>query len=46
MLATLSLSQARFAELLEQTPWLEGYWDFDTNQPKCDIERLKNDMGA
>lgn len=37
-------SEHRFAELLQQTPWLEGYWDIPNNS--YDRDRLEANMGA
>ena len=42
----LTFNQVQFAELLEKTPWLIGYWDLDGDRPECNFERLKADMGA
>ncbi len=39
-------AQARFAELLDQTPWLKPYWQFDAKEPSCQMEQLQADMGS
>src|SRR3546814_13588297 len=42
----LTAGHGRFAALLEQIPWLRDYWDFDANEPACEIEQLEGNMGT
>ena len=42
----LSATQVRFAELLQQTSWLQPYWTFTSALPECDLERLEANMST
>lgn len=42
--SSLTESQHRFRELLDQLPWLQPYWDFGTRA--CDVTGLEAAMNS